>query len=398
MPDDTGCTILHVDMDAFYASVELKRRPELVGKPMIVGATGNRGVVLSATYEARKFGVSGGIPISRARRLCPQAVYIAPDFAAYHEVSQGVMAIFRDITPLVSPISLDEAFLDVAGARRRLGSPCQIAASIKARIADEQGISCSVGVATTMFVAKLASTKSKPDGLLVVPADGVLEFLRPLPVGALWGVGEKTEAALARLGLTTVGQLADTPLDDLSAAIGQASGRHLHALAWGRDTRDVTPHEPERSIGAEETFREDVGDPDLIRRELLRLSDRTARRLRAAGCKARTISIKLRFTDFRTISRSRTLKAPTDVGEVIFATASELYEAQGLGRALLRLVGVRAEGLVAAEEQPTQLSFETRPAAREAAERAMDAASEKFGSRAVRPGTLVDPPPTPPER
>ena len=395
LPDDSGCTILHVDMDAFYAAVELRRRPDLIGKPVVVGAVGNRGVVLSATYEARSFGVSGGMPISRARRLCPQAVYLAPDFAAYQEVSQGVMAIFRDITPLVSPISLDEAFLDVSGARRRLGTARQIAAAIKARVVDEQGIVASVGVASTMFVAKLASTRSKPDGLLVVPADKVLEFLHPLPVGALWGVGEKTEKVLARHGLATVGQLAETPLDVLCAAIGNATGRHLHALAWGRDERPMTPHEPERSIGAEETFRDDIGDPELIKRELLRLSDRTARRLRAAGAKSKTISIKLRFSDFRTITRSRTLREPTDVGELIFATARELYEAQGLGNAPLRLVGVRAEALVMATDQPTQLSLETRPEAREAAERAMDAASARFGSRAVRPGSLVDPPQPP---
>ena len=395
---DVGCNILHVDMDAFYASVELKRRPDLQGQPVIVGAVGNRGVVLSATYEARAFGVAGGIPISRARRLCPQAIYLAPDFATYQEVSKGVMAVFRDVTPHVSPISLDEAFLDVAGARRRLGTPRQIAAYIKARIADEQGIPCSVGVAPTMFLAKLASTRSKPDGLLVVPLDGVLEFLHPLPVGALWGVGQKTEEVLVTNGLHTVGHIARTPVEVLCQIVGEASGRHLHGLANGRDERDVrsVAAEAERSIGAEETFMTDVTDETVVARELLRLSDRTARRVRASGMVAKTIAIKVRYADFTTVSRSRTLKEATDVGETIYETAVALFSALKVNGAPLRLVGVRAEGLIAAEGGAMQLSFDPRPAARKAAERAMDAAADKFGSHAVRPGTLIDPPDTAP--
>ena len=240
---------------------------------MIVGGGGSRGVVLSATYEARRFGVHSAMPMARARRLCPRAVVLAPHYDTYVEVSPGVMEIFRSITPLVEPLALDEAFLDVAGARRRLGRPAAIGELIRARVADEQGITCSVGVASTKFVAKLASTRCKPDGLLVVPRDDVVAFLHPLPVSALWGVGERTEESLSRLGLRTVGDVANTPLATLQRALGPGSGGHLHALSWGRDDREVVPHEPDRSIGAEETFARDVDDPEVVRRELLRLAE-----------------------------------------------------------------------------------------------------------------------------
>src|SRR4051794_5275415 len=298
--DDTGCQVLHVDMDAFYASVELRSRPELVGTPVIVGGLGSRSVVLSATYEARAFGVHSAMPMMRARRLCPQATVIPPSGDKYAESSRGVMEVFRSITPLVEPLALDEAFLDVAGAQRRLGSPRQIGELIRARVVDEQGITCSVGVAASKFVAKLASARAKPDGLIVVPRDDVVAFLHPLPVGALWGVGEKTEEALTRLGLRTVGDLAAVPVDTLRRALGPTAGPHLHALAWGRDDRPVVASEPERSTGAEETFSRDVDDPEVILRELLRLSTRTAARLRSAGHAGRTVVIKVRFADFTT--------------------------------------------------------------------------------------------------
>ncbi len=277
--DDAGCPVLHVDMDAFYASVSLLARPDLRGQPVIVGGGGTRGVVLSATYEARVHGVHSAMPMMRARRMCPQAVVLAPDHDAYARASHGVMEVFRSITPLVEPISLDEAFLDVRGAARRLGGPRQIGEWIRATVEDEQGITCSVGVASTKFVAKLASARCKPDGLLVVPADDVVAFLHPLPVGALWGVGDKTEQVLSALGLHTVGDLAHTPVATLERALGPAVGKHLSALAWGRDERSVVPHEPDKSIGAENTFGTDVDDPAVVSRELLRLSERTAARL-----------------------------------------------------------------------------------------------------------------------
>ena len=388
--DDTGCTVLHVDMDAFYASVELRRRPELRGLPMIVGGTGSRGVVLSATYECRAFGVHSAMPMMRARRLCPQAVVVPPDFGTYQEASAGVMEVFRAVTPLVEPISLDEAFLDVEGAARRLGGPAQIGEWVRARVADEQGITASVGVATTKFVAKLASQRCKPDGLLVVARDGVVAFLHPLPVGALWGVGERTEEQLVRLGLRTVGDIANTPTATLARALGPAAGAHLAALAWGRDERRVTPHEPDKSIGAEETFGRDVDDPEVIHRELLRLSERTAARLRATGHQGRTVSLKVRFADFTTISRARTLADPTDVGRTIYDTARQLFDALGLQRARLRLVGVRVEGLKPTATTPHQLLLGERASGWREAEQAVDRATRRFGAGAVRPAALVE--------
>jgi DNA polymerase IV len=387
--DDTGCTVLHVDMDAFYASVELRSRPELRGRPVIVGGGGSRGVVLSATYEARTYGVASAMPMMRARRLCPEAVVLSPDHAAYARVSAGVMEVFRAVTPLVEPLSLDEAFLEVSGAARRLGGATQVGEWIRATVEDEQGITCSVGVATTKFVAKLASARCKPDGLLVVPATGVVEFLHPLPVAALWGVGEKTEDALRRLGLHTVGDLAHTPVTTLQRALGPAAGGHLAALAWGRDARRVTPVEPDKSIGAEETFGVDIDDPAVIARELLRLSERTAARLRATGQVGRTVSVKIRFADFTTITRARTLKEPTDVGRTVYETALALYEALGLERARLRLVGVRVEGIADADSQPHQLLLGEKDSGWREAEQAVDRAARRFGAGAVRPAALV---------
>jgi DNA polymerase IV len=389
--DDTGCTILHVDMDAFYASVSLLERPELVGSPVIVGGGGTRGVVLSATYEARAFGVHAAMPMSRARRLCPRATVIEPNHSRYAAVSRGVMAVFEDVTPLVEPLSLDEAFLDVSGAGRRLGRPSRIAQQVRDRVFDEQGVSCSVGVAATKFVAKLASGLAKPDGLLVVPRAQTLEILHPLPVGALWGVGERTEETLHRYGLRTVGDIAHTPLDTLRRALGQATGSQLFELAWGRDPRSVVPEQTERSIGAEETFSHDVDDPVVIRRELLRLSERTAARSRAAGQVGRTVSIKVRFADFTTITRSRTLREATDVAREVYSTALALYDALGLQRGRIRLVGVRLEGLLPADRHERQLLLDDKPFGWRDAEQAVDRASARFGAGSVRPASLVDP-------
>ncbi|HVQ89034.1 MAG TPA: DNA polymerase IV [Actinomycetes bacterium] len=388
-PDDTGCTILHVDMDAFYASVELLRRPDLVGQPVIVAGGGTRGVVLSATYEAREFGVHSAMPTTRARRLCPQAVILEPHHRDYSRISNGVMAVFRSITPLVEPLSLDEAFLDVSGAVRRLGSPATIGELIRTRVADEQGITCSVGVASTKFVAKLGSARCKPDGLLVVPADGIIDFLHPLPVGALWGVGAKTEETLHRLGLRTVADIASTPEQTLERALGQASGRHLMALAWGRDERHVQADEVEKSVGAEETFAADIDDPKVVLRELLRLSERTAVRVRGQEMVGRTISLKVRFADFTTITRSKTLREPTDIGREIYATARQLFDALALDRARIRLVGVRLEGLVPAAGVPRQMALDDRSVGWREAEQAADRAAHRFGAGVVHPATLV---------
>ena len=387
--DDRNCTVLHVDMDAFYASVSLLDRPDLHGTPVIVGGSGSRGVVLSASYEARALGVHSAMPMGRARRLAPQAVVLPPDHERYSRVSAGVMEVFRSFTPWVEPISLDEAFLDIAGARRVHGSATRIAEEIRARVFDEQSVTCSVGVAASKFVAKLASGRCKPDGLLVVPPDRVIDFLHPMPVGALWGVGEKTEERLTRL--VTVADIAAVPVETLIRALGPAAGRHLHDLAWGRDERSVTPHEPDRSMGADETFGQDVDDPEVIRAELLRLSAQVAARMRRAGYVGRTVQIKVRFADFTTITRSRTLSDATDVGHVIYTTAIGLYERLGLQRARLRLIGVRVEHLQDAETAVEQLLLNAPEHGRRDVERALDDIAGRFGKSMVQPARLVHP-------
>lgn len=407
--DDTGCSILHVDMDAFYAAVELRRRPELRGRPVVVGGLGPRGVVSSASYEARAYGVRSAMPTSRARALCPNAVFLPPDFAAYRAASAAVMSVFREVTPLVEPISLDEAFLDVAGARRLLGPPARIAARIRARIAEQECLTCSVGVASTKFVAKLGSTRAKPDGLLVVPTRRVLDFLHPLPIDALWGVGERTAEVLRRLGLTTIGDLARARPGMLRGALGEAAAVHLHELSWGRDPRRVTPHQPEKSIGAEVTFDTDVADPEAIRRALLGLAEKTGVRLRRAGQVGRTVTIKVRFADFRTVSRSRTLAQPTDVAREVFEIAWTLFSALAAGPAgqsgpvadatgprpptalggRIRLVGVRVEGLTSAGESPRQPTLDAPEHGWRDAEAAVDAVAARFGRSVVRPASLL---------
>ena len=387
--DDSGSPILHVDMDAFFASVSLRERPDLHGRTVIVGGVGGRGVVLSATYEARALGVHSAMPMSRALRLAPQATVLPPDHRLYSAVSREVMAVLGDVTPLVEPLSVDEAFLDVSGARRRLGRPAEIAQRIRDRIRREQQITCSVGVAPTKFVAKLASTRAKPDGLLVVPADRVLEFLRPLPVGALWGVGERTEEQLRRIGLDTVGELADAPLERLVRSLGRAHGAHLHDLAWGRDPRAVTPGTAEKSIGNEVTFDADIDDVVALRARLLRLSDQVASRLRAAGQRARTVSIKVRFADFRTVTRSRTLAAPTDIGADVYEAARALFDALVVVPEPIRLVGVRAEGLVGEGAVAEQLVLGQPETGRREAEVAVDELRARYGSDAVRPARLL---------
>ncbi len=387
-PDDTGCTVLHVDMDAFYASASLLDRPDLRGRPVIIGGSG-RSVVLSATYEARAFGVTSAMPMARARRLCPQAVVLRPDHHRYAVMSDAVMATFRSVTDLVEPLSLDEAFLDVAGAVRRMGPPTAIAQWLRDTVADEQGITCSIGVATTKFVAKLASNAAKPDGLLVVPSAETVAFLHQLPVGALWGVGERTEEALHRLGLRTVADIAHTPVATLRRALGDATGTSLHDLAWGRDPRRVEPWQREKSIGSDETFAADLDDPVLIHRELLKLSDRTAARVRAARLLGRTVTLKVRFADFTTITRSRTLRDPTDVSRDIYATARALFDGLGLQRARIRLVGVRLEGLVEQERAVVQPRLNDPDHGWRDADRAVDRASARFGAGAVRPASLV---------
>jgi DNA polymerase-4 len=391
---EAGCSILHVDMDAFFASVELARRPHLRGRPVIVGGS-ERSVVLAATYEARAFGVHSAMPMAIARRMCPQAVVVPPDMAAYREVSTAVMEVLGEITTLVEQVSVDEAFLDVSGARRRLGPPTAIAATIRERIHANHGITCSVGIAGTKFVAKLASQHAKPDGVLLIPRAATVEFLRALPVGALWGVGERTEAALARWGLRTVAELADCDVSIVQRAVGKVAGAHLHDLAWGRDPRPVSPGQAEKSIGAEVTFPVDVADLAVVQTQLLTLADRCAGRLRGEGMVSRTVSIKVRTSDFRTLTRSRTLPTPTEVGREIYLVARELLAAVDLEGLPVRLIGVRAEGLAPAHltaQQPT-LEEATSGAgiARRDAERAMDLVRDRFGRGSIHAASLTGP-------
>ena len=397
---EDGCSVLHVDMDAFFASVELARRPQLRGRPVIVGGAA-RGVVLAATYEARAYGVHSAMPMTAALRLCPKAVVVPPDHRAYHEVSVGVMEVLSDVTALVEQVSVDEAFLDVSGARRRLGPPTQIAAAVRETVHRRYGITCSVGIAATKFVAKLASGHAKPDGVLLVPKAATVAFLRELPVGALWGVGERTESALARWGITTVAELADCDVATVQRAIGKVAGAHLHDLAWGRDPRPVQPGREEKSIGSEETFVTDEHDLGVVQAKALDLSDRCARRLQQRGLVGRTVTVKVRTSDFRTLTRSRTLATPTDVGREIYLAARTLLAGVDLRGLPVRLVGVRVDSLSAVAEAALQPTLDDvagegpGPAqARREAERAMDEVRDRFGTLAIRSGAALDAPST----
>ncbi len=380
--------VMHVDMDAFYASVELRRRPELRGTAVIVGGS-PRGVVLSATYEARARGVRSGMPSTEARRLAPHATFLVPDFDSYSAVSKAIVAVFRSVASVVESASIDEAFLDLTGAVRMFGSPVQIGEYVRAVVADEQQITCSVGIGPTKFVAKVASRAAKPDGLIEVTPDRVPAFLHPLPVEAMWGVGNATAQKLHRLGIYTVGDLAHTPRGSLRPIFGPHAGGMLSELAWGRDRRRVTPQEPEHSVGSQETFRRDTDDPDTVRRELLRMADRTARRMRKQQMVGRTITISVRFADFTELTRSATLPVPTDVTVEIYAQALELYERLGVERARIRRVGVRVEQLVDRHRVYRQPQLTDRERGWREADLAVDAAVGKFGSDAVQRAVLT---------
>lgn len=378
--------IIHCDMDAFYASVAELDDPTLRGKPVVVGA-GIRGVVLSANYAARKFGIRAAMPVGRAKRMAPNAIFVSPDHHRYSEISAQVMQIFASFTPLVEPLSLDEAFLDITGAQRLLGTPREIGQAIRKRVQQECGITCSVGIAPNKFIAKLASGHCKPNGLLEIKEDRILTFLHPLPVSDLWGVGPKLSEQLQKLGLKTVSDVANTPLDTLKRALGEATGEHLYELSWGRDFRSVIPEEPDKSISAAETFSYDIDDPEIILREYLRLTEKASARLREKELFAKTISIKVRFADFSTITRSKTLPLPISSTQEIYQVVKDLYKALKLERARLRLVGVSLENLH--ENAPEQLMLGQREKGWREAESAIDRASERFGEESVRPARLI---------
>ncbi len=379
--------ILHVDMDAFYASVEALKDPSLAGKPVAVGGAGARGVVMSASYEARAHGVRSAMPSARARRLCPDLVFVRPDFAAYRAHSTRLREILLSFTPLVEPLSLDEAFLDVSGATGLFGPPPAIAERIRGRVREELALARSGGVASNKLLAKLASTRAKPDGVVTVPADGILDFLHPLPVDALWGVGEATHEALARLGVRTVGELAGVPVRILERVFGEQQGRHLAELATGRDARPVVPYEAPKSVSHEETFERDLDADGDVMRELLRLSFRVAARLRREGYRARTVVLKVRLASFATLTRSRTLPDATDVGAELYRVAGELYRRLPGARRRIRLLGVAATGLV--QSGAEQLAL-VRQGRWEDAERALDRVESRFGPGMAFPAALLD--------
>ena len=380
--------ILHVDMDAFYASVAELDHPEYKGKALVVGA-GARGVVLSANYEARKFGIRAAMPVGRAKRMAPHAIFIAPEHHRYSEISERVMAIFHSYTPLVEPISLDEAFLDVTGSQKLFGTGREIAAKIRKQVEKEEGITCSVGLAQSKFIAKLASQHCKPNGMLEIKSDRILEFLHPLPVRAIWGVGPKTAESLERLGLHTVSDIAHTPRATLIRALGESTGASLYELAWGRDYRDVIPDEPEKSIGNEETFSEDLDNPEEILREFLRMTEKATARLRERSLFAKTISIKIKFADFSSLTRSKTVPIAIDNTHDTYEVVKALYLALRNEGARIRLVGVSLSQLQ--EGAPVQLELGARERGWREADTAIDRAQARFGRGSVRPGRLIRP-------
>jgi DNA polymerase-4 len=379
-------TILHVDMDAFYASVAERDHPELRGKALVVGA-GARGVVLSANYEARKFGIRAAMPVGRAQRMAPHAIFVAPEHHRYSEISERVMEIFNSFTPLVEPLSLDEAFLDVTGSKKLKGTGREIAVEIRKQIEEQEGITCSVGIAPSKFIAKLASQHCKPNGLLEITEDRILEFLHPLPVSAIWGVGPKTAESLERLGLKTVSDIANTKRSTLVRALGEAAGSSLYELSWGRDYRNVVVDEPDKSISNAETFSYDLSDKEEILQELLRMTEKASARLRERNLFARTVGIKVRFADFSTITRSKTVPLAVNGTHESYEIVKALYEGLGINRAFIRMVAVSFENLQ--EQPPEQLVLGGREHGWREAEGAIDKAKARFGGKSVRPGRLI---------
>lgn len=386
--DDEDATILHVDMDAFFASVELASRPGLRGRPMAVGGR-TRGVVLAATYEARAFGIRSGMPMASALARLPSLVVVPPDHERYRAVSRRVMAILADITPLVQQVSVDEAFLDVAGSRRRLGSPAEIGTAIRRQIREEVSLPGSVGAAATMSLAKIASARAKPDGMLVVPPQASTSFLHPLPVAVIWGVGAATGERLAELGVRTVGDLAAIPLRTLAAKLGAATAHHLHDLAWARDPRAVTPTRAEKSVSHEHTFAGDVRDRAELGRTVLAQCHAIARRLRAGGILARGVTLKVRHADFTTLTRSRRLEVPTDVAAELHRGVRDLLAALEIPAMGVRLIGVRADDVTPAASTPVQPMLGVQDSAHRAIEAAMDDVGRRFGALAPTAASLL---------
>jgi DNA polymerase IV len=378
--------ILHLDMDAFYASVEQRDNPALRGRPVIVGGHPKRGVVLAASYQVRPSGVRSAMPMARALRLAPDAVVVPPRFQAYAEASEQVFSIFERYTPLVEPLSLDEAFLDVTGSVSLFGQPSAITSRIRREVAEEVGLPCSAGIAAVKFVAKVASDLAKPNGQREVPEADTRAFLAPLPVARLWGVGPKLEAALLTLGLRTVGDVARADGTLLAEQLGD-TGRHLAALSRGEDDRTVVPDRQAKSIGAEDTFAEDTESPDVLQRALHAQALRVGRRLRRAGLKARTVQLKVKLSDFTLLTRRLTLETPTDDGQRLYREAAALFARLGPQKAI-RLTGVSAQELVG---ERSQLGLFVEPDARSTRlNAALDAIALRYGQGAVTPADVAE--------
>jgi len=381
MPD-----IIHVDMDCFFAAVEVKDNPDLAGKPVIVGALpGKRGVVSACSYEAREYGVHSAMPVSRAYKLCPHGVYIKPHGNRYVEESETIRAVFNHFTPLVEPLSLDEAFLDVSGSHRLFGTSKEIGHAVKRRILEETGLVASVGIAPSKFVAKIASDLDKPDGFVYVDDDEVVDFLRPLDARKIWGVGKATWKKLERYGLTTIGDIADFPAEELERMFGK-HGRHLHNLSHGIDTRSVEPVTERKQVGNEHTFGEDTGDMEEVERTLLALCDKVASRLYKKGFKGKTVTLKLRDETFKTITRARTLDSPLMTAEDIYSVILGLFRGENLHGRKVRLVGVSLSGF----DQVSQTSlFAESSERKEKVEQILDDIRSRFGKGAITRASLI---------
>ncbi|MFA4943177.1 MAG: DNA polymerase IV [Lentisphaeria bacterium] len=365
-------TILHLDMDAFFAAVEVRDNPALRGQPVIVGAPPDqRGVVATCSYEARKFGVHSAMPSRTAYKLCPRGVFLPPRLERYAAVSRQIFAVLESFTPIVEPVSIDEAFLDVSGVLHRWPDAVTLARALKRAVHAATGLTASVGIAPNLFLAKLASDLQKPDGLTVVPTepDAIRRFLAPLPAGKLWGVGKVTAATLAAAGLHTIGQIQDAPATLLARLLGPAAAAHLHELANGRDSRRVEPEAaPEKSIANEHTFPEDVADSAILRQTILELAEKVGRRLRASGRQPRTLHLKIRFTDFKTITRQTPLRPPATSDRDLIRHALGLWERQALAGRPIRLLGVGVTlAPASAGTQPLLFDLDAAPPARPAA-------------------------------
>jgi DNA polymerase-4 len=380
--------ILHLDMDAFYPSVEVLDNPELKGKPVIVGGGRERGVVSSASYEARRFGVHSALPMATAMRLCPDGIFLPGRMARYQEISRAVFDIFRQFTPLMEPLSIDEAFLDVTGSERLLGQPDEIAKKIRQKVFELTGLTVSAGVAPSKFVAKIASDIEKPDGLTVVPPDRVRDFLDPLPIKKMWGVGKVTQESLERLNIRTFKDLSNVPLKILEKKFGK-HGLKMHELSMGMDDRDVVPEHDVKSIGHEQTFLRDVTELEEAKKSLLALTNKVAQRMRRNGIAGKTVTLKVKYSDFFQITRSDTLAEPTDDGLEMYSTVCRLLEKTEVGRRPIRLLGVSLSQLNFPGKEDQLSLFVKKDQKRKRLNTALDSLNEKHGDDSVQPGTLL---------